>query len=99
MVIPIFGCAQFRIDVTFEMRTAFNSESFIQLIIFSFTANHFISKVEVGGESQIPERKRESKGESASVGVGGQCAERRLEIPLFGENMCWYSDTSPFSIP
>jgi hypothetical protein len=42
---------RFCIDVTFEMRTAYNSESFIQLIIFSFGADHFISKVETGEES------------------------------------------------
>jgi len=41
----------FVLMLPFEMRTAYNSESFIQLIIFSFKADHFISKVKAGGES------------------------------------------------
>ncbi len=42
--------SKFRIDGTFEMKTGYNSESFIQLIIFSFKADHFVSKVEAGEE-------------------------------------------------
>ncbi len=43
--------SKFCIDVTFEMKTGYNSESFIQLIIFSFEADHFVSNVEAGEES------------------------------------------------
>ncbi len=44
-------CSSFALMLPFQMRTAYNTESFIQLIIFSFRADHFISKVKAGEES------------------------------------------------
>jgi hypothetical protein len=39
------------ISVTFEMRTVYNAEPFIQLIIILSKLNHFISKQKEGEES------------------------------------------------
>ncbi len=50
----LFYCSnwnKFHISGTFEMRTSVQFRNFIQLIIFSSEADHFISKVETGEQS------------------------------------------------
>ncbi len=58
----------FRIDVTFEMRSAVQSNVFIQLMITHKIKLSFISGTEEGAKGKIGERQRESKGERMSVG-------------------------------
>ena len=58
----------FRIDVTFEMRTAVQSDAFIQLIITYKIKSYFISETKEGAKGKMAERQRESEGERASVG-------------------------------
>ncbi len=61
----------FHIDVTFEMRTAIQSDEFIQLIITHKIRSSFILKWKRGQNGKIAERQRESEGERTRVG-GGQ---------------------------
>jgi hypothetical protein len=49
----------FRIDVTFEMRTAAESKAFIQLIIKHTIKTSFIVETEKGGKGKTAERQRE----------------------------------------
>jgi hypothetical protein len=49
----------FRIDVTFEMRTAAESKAFIQLIIKHTIKTSFIVEMENGGKGKTAERQRE----------------------------------------
>ncbi len=62
----------FRIDVTFEMRTAIQSDVFIQLMITHKIKLSFISETEKGAKGKIVERQRESEhwaaADVASVG-------------------------------
>ncbi len=58
------------------MRTAYNSESIIQLIIISFEADHFISEVEAGGRELSTgenERVRVLGDDAQSVGWKSRC--------------------------
>ncbi len=57
----------FRIDVTFEMRTAALSKAFIQLIATHKIKYSFISEMEEGARGKIAERQRESVCERASI--------------------------------
>ncbi len=58
----------FRIDVTFEMRTVRCQKAFIQMMISTHDSVSFISKWTRGQEDKIAERQRESKGERGSIG-------------------------------
>jgi len=60
----------FRIDVTFEMRTAALSKAFIQLIATHKIKSSFISETEEGARGKIAERQREREKEPA-LGGGG----------------------------
>ncbi len=59
---------KFRIDVTFEMRTAVQSDAFIQLMITYKIKSYFISEMEEGAKCKMAERQREIEGERASIG-------------------------------
>jgi hypothetical protein len=61
----------FCIDVTFEMRTAIQSDEFIQLIITHKIRSSFILKWKGGQEGKIVERQRASEGERTSIGGWG----------------------------
>jgi hypothetical protein len=67
----------FHIDVTFEMRTVSYQKAFIQLITLHTIGSSFISKQKRGQEGKIAERKRENKGERASVGCSIGCKTDR----------------------
>ena len=58
----------FHIDVTFEMRTVSYRKAFIQLMILHTIGSSLISELKRRQEGKIAERKRESKGERASIG-------------------------------
>ncbi len=60
--------SNFRTDVTFEIRTAVQSNVFIQLITTHKIQLSFISEMEKGERGKIAERQKESKGERASIG-------------------------------
>ncbi len=53
--------SNFHIDVTFEMRTAVQSNVFIQLITTHKIQSSFISEMEKGERGKIAERQKESK--------------------------------------
>ncbi len=63
----------FRIDVTFEMRTAVQSDAFIQLMITYKIKSYFMSETEEGAKGKMAERQRESEGErEQALGGGGR---------------------------
>jgi hypothetical protein len=60
--------AYFHVDVTFEMRTAIQSNAFIQLVFPHKIKSSFISEMKEGAKGKMAERQRESERESTSVG-------------------------------
>jgi hypothetical protein len=64
----------FRIDVTFEMRTAAESKAFIQLIIKHTIKTSFIVETEKGGKGKTVERQRERARERVRALGGGSCS-------------------------
>jgi hypothetical protein len=67
IIFPPYFC----IGVTFEMRTAIQSDAFIQLMNTHKIESSFISETEKGAKGKIAERQKESKGERASIELGG----------------------------
>ncbi len=62
----------FCIDVTFEMRTAVQSDAFIQLMITYKIKSYFISEMEEGAKGKMAERQRESREREQALGGGGR---------------------------
>jgi hypothetical protein len=64
---------KFCIDVTFEMRTAIQSDAFIQLMATHKIKLSFISETEEGAKGKIAERQREREKALGCSGSSASC--------------------------